>query len=139
MILRGSLKKKLSCFLWAKCHIKLNHAIYIFPPSGWFWHLPLCPYFTVVTYITILSKSKPTRIWFWSRQTNLSNFMSYFAVVILKLSPGQFLLSLAQCIPSYLILFTCFVESHKTVLVVKFVVTQPQTIDYLQKLCFTVL
>ena len=31
MILRGSLKKKICRFIWAKCHIKLNYAIYIKP------------------------------------------------------------------------------------------------------------
>ena len=30
MILRGSLKKKIPRFIGAKCHIKLNHAIYIY-------------------------------------------------------------------------------------------------------------
>ena len=30
MIWRGSLKKKICRFIWARCHIKLNHAIYMY-------------------------------------------------------------------------------------------------------------
>ena len=30
----GVFEKKICHFIWAKCHIKLNHAIYIYPMNG---------------------------------------------------------------------------------------------------------